>query len=165
MISSLLTGEGPLLKVFSEDGQLVWVQEAIPFRRVHGIRPGFNCLVMTDVPSLTAFAVTLSVDDDSGVLLVFGQKVFGISQLSIESSTVQSYSVQSLCEITETSDWILDALWLMYRDPSCLKIAFVTTHNTVLLYSVTDSSVSTVTYHSEVCCILYPLMFSTFIHP
>lgn len=37
-----LKGEGPLLKVFSEDGQLVCVQEAMPFRRVHGIIPGIN---------------------------------------------------------------------------------------------------------------------------
>ena len=35
-----LIGEGPLLKVFSVDGQLMCVQEALPFRRVHGIRPG-----------------------------------------------------------------------------------------------------------------------------
>ena len=99
------------------------------------------------------------------MLLVFGQKAFGVSQLmSVESSTGQSYSIQSLCEITEASDWILDALWLMYRDPSCLKIAFITAHNAVLLYSVMDGSVSTVTYHSEVSCILYPLMFSALIH-
>ena len=99
------------------------------------------------------------------MLLVFGQKAFGISQLmSVESSIVQSYSVQSLCEITEASDLILDALWLMYRDPSCLKIAFITAHNAVILYSVMDGSVSAVTYHSEVSCILYPLMFSTLIH-
>lgn len=100
-----------------------------------------------------------AVDGDGGVLLVFGQKAFGISQImSVENRTVQPYLVQSLCEITETSDWILDAVWLMYRDPSCLKIAFITAHNTVLLYSVMDGSVSTVTYHSEVSCILYPTM-------
>ena len=44
----------------------------------------------------------------------------------------------------------------MYKDPSCYKIAFITAHNAVHVLSVTDSSLSTLTYHSEVNCILYP---------
>lgn len=36
-------GEGPLVKIFSEDGQLMCIQEALPFRRVHGIRSGKIC--------------------------------------------------------------------------------------------------------------------------
>ena len=36
-------GEGPQVKIFSEDGQLMCIQEALPFRRVHGIRSSKLC--------------------------------------------------------------------------------------------------------------------------
>ena len=106
------------------------------------------------------FFVVVSAGGDSGVLLVFGQKAFCVSQLaSEESCTSQLQTPHRLCCVTkviEVSDWILDAVWLTYKDPSSFRIAFVTAHNAVLVYSVTDGSVSTITYHNEVNCILYP---------
>lgn len=60
---------------------------------------------------------------------------------------------------TELADWIIDAVWLVYKDPSCYRVAFVTTHNAVLIYSVTGGSLSTATYQSEVNCILYPRVY------
>ena len=35
-----IIGEGPNLKLFSKDGQIQCVEEVLPFKRVHGIRPG-----------------------------------------------------------------------------------------------------------------------------
>lgn len=60
---------------------------------------------------------------------------------------------------TELADWIIDAVWLVYKDPSCYRVAFVTAHNAVLMYSVTGGSLSTATYQSEVNCILYPRVY------
>ncbi len=39
-VVSTLPGEGPYLKVFSKDGGLLLREECLPFRKVHGIRPG-----------------------------------------------------------------------------------------------------------------------------
>ena len=65
---------------------------------------------------------------------------------------------------TELADWIIDAVWLEYKDPSCYKVAFVTAHNAVLVYSVTGDSIFTATYQSEVNCILYPTIIIFYIN-
>ena len=66
------------------------------------------------------------------------------------------YRLSTVVRPVELSDWILDAEWLMYRDPSSFSVAFMTAHNAVLVYSMTPESTSIRTYLCEVNCILYP---------
>ena len=40
MLLYAIIGEGPNLRLFSKDRQLQCVEEVLPFKRVHGIRPG-----------------------------------------------------------------------------------------------------------------------------
>ena len=71
------------------------------------------------------------------------------------------YRLSCITKLTELSDWILDALWLEFKDPSCYRVAFVTAHNALLVCSMDGSSLSTATYQNEVNCILYPtILFS-----
>lgn len=109
--------------------------------------------------TIMLLGVALSAVGDDGVILVFGQKAFCISQLTKgEDCTAKQilHKLHYLTTVTELSDWILDVLWLMYKDPSHYRIAFVTAHNAVLVYSVTEGSVSVFTHDSEINCILYP---------
>ena len=174
----------------------------------------------------------MAVDGDSGVLLVFGQKLFSVAQLTCDATslprtaephsptggthhtavphppTTETHLFTSgphprtdephppsdetchtaepllrttepnplthethppiaeaqyrLCTIVgpvELSDWILDAVWLVYRDPSSFSVAFMTAHNVVLVYVMTPESTSIRTYLCEVNCILYPKKF------
>ena len=111
---------------------------------------------------------------DKDILLVFGQKAFCISQIVHVSTELHDHDNSSMCplaiqtplklcfiaKLTELSDWILDAVWLGYKDPSCYRVAFVTAHNAVLVYSMTGDSLSTATYQNEVNCILYPTAYT-----
>lgn len=104
------------------------------------------------------------------MLLVFGQKSFAISQLThgdecaaLSPVAQTQYTLCAIAKATEVSDWILDAVWLVYRNQHCYRIAFMTAHNAVLVYSVTPDSSTVCTYHSEVNCILYPSVLASWL--
>lgn len=149
--SSSHAGEGPHLKAFSREGEVLCTSEALPFSVVHGLKPFPH-------GELRAFLGLVSVrcfaDTTSCLLLVFGRKTFKVLKILKEGS---AYSLVHVCGVVELPDWILDASWIHWKDPSSYQIVVITAHNVCISYKLVDGVADTDWYQSEVSCILYPL--------
>ena len=53
-------------------------------------------------------------------------------------------------------DWILASTLLSYSDSKDFKVALVTAHNALVVYSANSDGINCPTYQCEVNCILYP---------
>ena len=72
-------------------------------------------------------------------------------------SVVQLCRLTPLCDVIEAPDWILDVCWLSFADTANFALSYISAHNAVTVYRVTNGVVNIVIIHNEVNSILYPL--------
>ncbi len=149
--SFLSAGEGSNLKTFSKTGQLLCTVEALPFKVVHGIKPLLHS-ELASVQSWISKKWLILVDNAAALLLVFGQKSFRV----VEILKGGGAGLQYICDVSELADWILDASWLAWKDSDNHQLVFITAHNVLVCRTAVEGMLTTVHYHSEISCILYP---------
>lgn len=61
-----------------------------------------------------------------------------------------------VCKTVELADWLLDMMWLEWKDPENYLVAAVTAHNVFCKHEVVRGELVSTHYRNEVSCILYP---------
>ncbi|XP_014887888.1 tRNA (34-2'-O)-methyltransferase regulator WDR6 isoform X1 [Poecilia latipinna] len=134
----LLTGEGPVLSVYSllprpNVGASLTV---LQHYRIHGIRVRSRDTVPTQDSTVSEknSASTSSFYD----LAIFGGKAVRLVRLHLECQDVETLRLETLGPLLELRDWALDVRWLSSDKQSLLCVAVA--HNGALLLDSTTGS-------------------------
>ncbi|KAG7226965.1 hypothetical protein INR49_022279 [Caranx melampygus] len=128
----LLTGEGPVLTVFSLQShpKATTSLRLLHHHRIHGVRARYQ----TAVPGQSC-TTKPSVYD----LAVFGGKAVRLVRLHVQHQNGDHLHLETLGPLMEVGDWILDVRWLSGDQQSLLCVAVA--HNSALLLDVSTGSV------------------------
>uniref|UniRef100_A0A1A7XCZ8 tRNA (34-2'-O)-methyltransferase regulator WDR6 n=1 Tax=Iconisemion striatum TaxID=60296 RepID=A0A1A7XCZ8_9TELE len=131
----LLTGEGPVLSVYSlqPHPKACASLSVLLHYRIHGIRPR-NPETLRPREHVKSFATELDIYD----VVVFGGKAMRLVRLHVDSQDVEHMHLEILGVLLELQDWALDARWLSGYNQSLLCVAVA--HNGALLLDVHTGS-------------------------
>ncbi|XP_041654921.1 WD repeat-containing protein 6 [Cheilinus undulatus] len=136
----LLTGEGPVLKVYSLQPQpkACTSLSVLQHCRIHGIRLKDPLAVPVPSPATETYEVK---NDGASFynLAVFGGKAVRLVRLHVSFGDEKHLRLEILGPLMELQDWVLDARWLSGDNPSLLCVAVA--HNSALLLDVVSGHV------------------------
>ncbi|XP_074537133.1 tRNA (34-2'-O)-methyltransferase regulator WDR6 [Halichoeres trimaculatus] len=145
----LLTGEGPVLTVYSlQQHQKASVRlSVLQHYRIHGIRPQHAPAVLAQ-NSATGFYVERADSSDelsstTGPIFfdfaVFGGKAVRLVRLHVDFQVQKHLHLEVLGPLIELQDWVLDVRWLLGKEHLQLGVALA--HNSALLLDITAEKV------------------------
>ncbi|XP_029362820.1 tRNA (34-2'-O)-methyltransferase regulator WDR6 isoform X2 [Echeneis naucrates] len=134
----LLTGEGPVLTVYSLQPQPKASASlcVLQHYRIHGIRPRHRAPVPDQSYATGLNTITEPRFYD---LAVFGSKAVRLVRLHVSLQDGSGLHLETLGPLMELKDWVLDACWLSEDKHSILCVAVA--HNSALLLDVNTGTV------------------------
>ncbi|XP_041858938.1 WD repeat-containing protein 6 [Melanotaenia boesemani] len=151
----LLTGEGPLLSVYSlqPHPKVSASLSVLQHYRIHGIRPRSQAQICARAIHRQREHGQSSTSESSCYdLVVFGGKAVRLVRLHVDLKGVKHLHLEILGPLLNLKDWALDARWLSGNKQSLLCVAIA--HNQALLLDVITGNVLV---HSSCLegCLLY----------
>ncbi|XP_077370950.1 tRNA (34-2'-O)-methyltransferase regulator WDR6 isoform X1 [Festucalex cinctus] len=141
----LLTGEGPVLTVYSlQPEPKAWTSvPVLQQHRIHGIRPR----VLSTVLQQSSFreicketkGLSSTPEPNSYDLAVFGGKAVRLVRLHLAVSALELARLELLSPFVELQDWVLDIRWLC--DDKRLLLCVAVAHNGALLLDISSGNV------------------------
>ncbi|KAF7209432.1 tRNA (34-2'-O)-methyltransferase regulator WDR6 [Nothobranchius furzeri] len=149
----LLTGEGPVLSVYSlqPHPKARASLSVLLHHRIHGIRPR-SPETLSQKEHVKSSATELNFYD----VLVFGGKAVRLVRLHVDSQDVEHLHLEILGALLELQDWALDARWLSGGEQSLLCVAVA--HNGALLLDVHTGSTLVECFCLEGCLLYSALL-------
>ncbi|KAM4738349.1 tRNA (34-2'-O)-methyltransferase regulator WDR6 isoform 2-T2 [Anableps anableps] len=159
----LLTGEGPVLSVFSLQPRphVGASLSVLQHYRIHGIRLRRRDTVLTQSSTVIVHGQREHEKNSASAcsfcdFAVFGGKALRLVRLHLEFQNVETLHLEVLGPLLELKDWALDVRWLLSDKHSLLCVAVA--HNGALLLDSTTGS-ALVQCSCLEGCLLYSALF------